>query len=141
MELNKIENLLIKYENVETTLEEEKLLKEYFNRDVVAPHLVEYKIIFNCFTISKKEKLSKLIVLSKRKKNRKIMVASFFLIFVAIFFIGSHQYKNYQKKKKVMKIYTDVNKGLKLLAINLKKGENAVKRLYTYENTAQKILK
>lgn len=143
MELTKIEKLIEKYENAETTLQEERILKDYFSQDKVAPHLEEYSLIFNYFSIAKNETLSKPIVLSKPriKKNYKWLsiAASVTLLFSV--FIGQQEYKKYQEKKEAMKIYAQVSEGLKLLSTNLKKGENAVQRLYTYENTAKKILK
>ena len=47
MELTNIEKLLVKYENAETTLEEENSLRTYFSSNKVAPHLKEYQLIFN----------------------------------------------------------------------------------------------
>ena len=55
MELANIEQLLIKYENAETTLKEEALLKAYFLSDTVAPHLEEYQLIFAYFKASNDE--------------------------------------------------------------------------------------
>ena len=49
MELTNIEKLLVKYENAETTLEEENSLRTYFSSNEVAPHLKEYQLIFNYF--------------------------------------------------------------------------------------------
>ena len=68
MELTKIERLIEKYENAETTLQEENVLKDYFSKDSVAPHLEQYKAMFNYFSIAKSETLTKPIVLSKTKK-------------------------------------------------------------------------
>ena len=46
MELANIEKLLEKYLNAETTIAEEKMLKNYFLNDNVAPHLIEYQALF-----------------------------------------------------------------------------------------------
>lgn len=143
MELTKIEKLLVKYENAETSLQEEQLLKEYFTQDNIAPHLEKYSTLFNYFSLAKTETFSKPIVLSKpkEKKNYKWLSVAASIALLFSVFIGQQQYKKHQEKKKAMEIYAQVSEGLKLLSTNLKKGENAVERLYTYENTAKKILK
>lgn len=46
MELGKIEALLGKYEEGETTLAEERLLQEYFITNEVPPHLEQYRLLF-----------------------------------------------------------------------------------------------
>ena len=38
MELANINELLVKYENAETTLQEEQMLKKYFQQDTVPAH-------------------------------------------------------------------------------------------------------
>lgn len=47
MELDKIEKLLLKYEEGETTLKEEGLLQEYFSNHEVPQHLESYKLMFS----------------------------------------------------------------------------------------------
>ena len=47
MELDKIEQLLKRYEEGETSLAEEKLLREYFSTEVVPEHLISYQLMFN----------------------------------------------------------------------------------------------
>ncbi len=46
MELSKIEKLLERYDEGETSLAEEKLLRDYFLSNKVAPHLSSYKLMF-----------------------------------------------------------------------------------------------
>jgi hypothetical protein len=53
MELANIEKLVAKYENAETTLKEETILRDYFLSDNVAPHLEEYQLMFTYFQASK----------------------------------------------------------------------------------------
>ena len=53
MELKNIESLLEKYEEGQTTLQEEAQLKHYFTTETVAPHLEVYRSLFTYFVLDK----------------------------------------------------------------------------------------
>ncbi len=144
MELANIEKLVEKYENAETTLQEEAILKDYFTKEDVAPHLQEYSYMFNYFTTVKDETYTKTIKLEPKKSNKinfkwLSVAASIALLFSV--FIGKPLIEDYQDRKKAEKIYAQVNEGLQLLSNNLKKGEQAVAQLYKQEDKANKALK
>ena len=92
MVLNNIENLLEKYENGETTLQEEAQLKDYFSQDTVAPHLEYYKAIFAYYVVNQQETFTKNVPLNTKKKiNFKwLSVAA-----VAVLMVGIYQAKSY----------------------------------------------
>ncbi len=69
MELTKIEKLLARYEEGNTSLAEEKILKDYFTQENVPPHLNEYQILFNYSVKAKTTTYSKEIPHNKRKKQ------------------------------------------------------------------------
>jgi hypothetical protein len=58
MNLQKIEELIGKYERAETTLEEEKQLREFFLHEAVPPHLRVYKELFIVYNSLSDEKLA-----------------------------------------------------------------------------------
>ncbi|PQJ72958.1 hypothetical protein [Polaribacter butkevichii] len=140
MELANIEKLVEKYENAETSLQEETTLRNYFTGGNVAPHLQEYEFMFNYFAISKEETFTKTIQLEpkkSKKRNLKWLSVAASVVLLFSVFIGKNEYDRYQAKKQ----FDQISKGLRLLSANLKKGEKAVATLYTYENTVNKILK
>lgn len=144
MELANIEKLVEKYLNAETSLQEEKTLKNYFNGGSVAPHLEEYAYMFTYFSMAKDEKYTKTIKLQPKKSKKRnykwlSVAASIALLFSV--FLGKPAYDNYKERKKAEALYAQVNKGLTLLSNNLQKGEEAVSQLYTYENKVNKALK
>ena len=144
MELVKIEKLVDKYLNAETTMQEETILKNYFTGDFVAPHLQEYKAMFTYFANTKDEKFTKTIQLEP-KKSKKInfkwlsVAASITLLFTV--FVGKPKYDEYKERKQAEKIYAQVTKGLQMLSKNLQKGENAIAQLNTYESKVNNALK
>ena len=140
MELANIEKLIEKYENAETSLQEETTLRNYFTGGNVAPHLQEYEYMFNYFAISKDETYTKTIKLEpkkSKKRNLKWLSVAASIVLLFSVFIGKNEYDRYQAKKQ----FAQISKGLMLLSSNLQKGEQAVATLYTYENTVNKILK
>jgi hypothetical protein len=140
MELANIEKLVEKYLNAETTLQEETTLKNYFTEGSVAPHLQEYAYMFTYFAAVRDETYTKTIALkpqkSKRRNYKWLSVAASIVLLFSLF-IGKQEYEKYQ----ALKQFEQISKGLRLLSQNLKKGEQAVATLYTYENTVNKILK
>jgi hypothetical protein len=140
MELANIEQLVEKYLDAETTLQEETTLKNYFIEGSVAPHLQEYAYMFTYFAAVKEETYTKTIALEPKKSKRRnykwLSVAASIVLLFSVF-IGKQEYERYQ----ALKQFEQISKGLRLLSQNLKKGEQAVATLYTYENTVNKILK
>ncbi|UAM99365.1 hypothetical protein K8354_06010 [Polaribacter litorisediminis] len=143
MELANIEKLVEKYENATTTLQEEAILKNYFTKEDVAPHLQEYKFMFTYFATAKDETYTKTIKLEPKKSKKRnfkwLAVAASVMLLLSVF-VGKNQYDEAQERKKAEIIYAQVSKGLKLLSTNLNKGKQAVATLYTYENTVNKII-
>ncbi len=137
MELSKIEQLLERYQNAETTLQEEATLKNYFLSGNVAPHLQEYESMFSYFAISKAEKSVKPIQLNTKKKNWKWMSVAASIALLFSVYVGN----NYVQEQKVKAQYAEVLSTLKLLSSNLNKGNEAVASLYTYEDTVNKMFK
>ena len=142
MESKRIEQLLAKYLNAETTIQEETILSEYFTGTEIAPHLEEYQAIFLYFAQSKTEYSTKTIQLNTRKKNWKwLSVAASVALLVSVYF-GSNIIKGDDGMTTEQQAqYAEVMSTLKLLSTSLNKGNEAMANLYVYENTVNKILK
>lgn len=137
MELANIEKLLEKYENAETTLAEEKALKNYFSSGNVAPHLEEYQALFGYFSTSKNERFTKTIQLKTKKANWKwLSVAASVVLLVSVY----NGYENIQQRK-AEKVYAETIGALELLSANLNKGNVAIAQLQRFDDTANKIFK
>jgi hypothetical protein len=137
MELSKIEQLLEKYLNAETTLQEEATLKNYFLSGNVASHLQEYEAMFSYFAINKAETSAKPIQLNTKKTNWKWLSVAASVVLLFSVYMGNEIHKEQKAKAQ----YAQVKGVLEMLSSNLNKGNEAVASLYTYEDTVNKILK
>lgn len=135
MDLVNIEKLLEKYLDAETSIQEEALLKNYFNSDKVAPHLVEYQSMFRYFSQSKEENFSQELRLKPENKRRMWFIglaAGFALL------IGGLTFQNYREQRQAEQALADTKMAFELIAKQLNKGDKAVKELATIETVTTK---
>lgn len=137
MELANIERLLEKYLNAETTLAEERELKNYFLSGNVATHLEEYQALFGYFSTSKNERFTKTIQLNSQKKNWKwLSIVASVILLVSVY----SGYENIQQRK-AEKVYAETIGAFQMLSTNLNKGNVAIAQLQHFEDTTNKIFK
>lgn len=146
MELAKIEKLVVKYENAETTLEEEAILSAYFLSGNVATHLEEYQRMFQYFQESKDETYGKSMVFKTQKRKKYgwlSMVASIVLLFgVYIGFSKQDPIISTSEMGVVEKFqFEQTKEALILLSKYLNKGNQAFDQLYAYETLLVGLVK
>ena len=146
MEFNKIERLLEKYFEGETTIAEENELKDYFTSSNVASHLEEYKSLFGYFIESKKEKSSKSTsLISKKRKMAWLSIAASVVVMLGV---GTYTYfsTNEVKQSKELGTYDDpkeafeaTQKALAMLSNHVNEGVEGIQYIKVYEVTKNKV--
>ncbi len=144
MELANIEKLLEKYFEATATLAEEQELKEYFNGNEVAPHLLEYQPLFQYFSFAKTEQSTRPVPLKRKYTNlyRWISVAA-----VAVLVFGIYFGNNLNNQGNALVVdtpeqaYQETKKALTLIAENLNRGTEKMAYLNEFETTKNKLLK
>ncbi|MGK0308036.1 MAG: hypothetical protein ACI8RP_000994 [Urechidicola sp.] len=138
MESNRIDQLLVKYLDAETTLQEEALLQDYFQNSNVAPHLEEYRALFGYFAESKTERYTKTIQLNTQQKNWKWLSVAASVVLLFSVYTG---YENNQDRKEARVAFENTKNAFQLLSKNMNKGTAAMAYLGEYETTTNKIFK
>lgn len=137
MELVNIKKLLQKYLEAETSIAEEKELKNYFLNYKVAPELEKYKGLFTYFSNNKQERFTKTINLKpKPNKWKWLSIAASVALLVGVY--SGYQYN---QQKKAEKIYAQTMHALGYLSHSLNKSATAVAHLNQFNNTTNKVLK
>jgi len=137
MELDRIEKLLEKYFEAQTTEAEEQELRDYFSGDNVAEQLEQYRPMFAYFSSAKQERYTQQVPLKPRKILYQWISVAAVVVLVAGIFFG----KRYQEQKEAEYAYLQTKKALGLLAANLDRGTEKVAYLHEFEETKQKIYK
>ena len=146
MEFNKMEALLEKYFEGETSIAEENELKNYFSSPDVAPDLEQYKPLFGYFADAKKENFEKNVPLIPKKQNVAwLSIAASIAVLIGI---GSYAYFNIDKEKenKELGTYEDpkealeaTQKALAMLSNHVNTGVEGIQYIKVYEVTKNKV--
>ncbi|GAA4817605.1 hypothetical protein [Litoribaculum gwangyangense] len=132
MVLNSIEKLLEKYENGETSLKEEQVLKNYFSSDTVAPHLEMYKPMFDYFLVNQQEQFTKDVPLKTKKvfNYKWISVAAVAVLMLGIYLkepiVNSYEEYAYGTYSEPEKALDEVTKSLAMISESFNKGASTV---------------
>lgn len=149
MELQKIEQLVQKYFQGETTLTEENELKKYFSGNDVAQHLEPYRSVFVYFTNAQKEQFTQPVVLHNKKPNY-FMWLSVAATVVVMLGIGTFMYIENQKETQFVGctaqdnpelVMRETQKALNLVSKHINTGIESVVYINEYENSKSLIFK
>ncbi len=141
MESHKIETLLEKYFEAETTIAEEKQLQEYFNSEGVAQHLMQYKDMFCFYSVARQEKPERQVPLKPAKRHAGWL--SLAASVVVLLGVGTFLYFNEQGSQDLGTYndpdvaFAETQKALELLSGNVNKGFESVHYVGEYEATKE----
>jgi hypothetical protein len=152
MESDRIEIILEKYFQGESTIAEENELKNYFSSSNVAQHLEQYKPIFGYFSQVKEQRLTQEIPLQTKKRN--VAWLSIAASAVLLLGIGSYFYLNNTNNttpvvaKSELGTYDSpeealaaTQKALAMVSHNVNTGIESVQYIKEYEQSKNLIFK
>ncbi|MBT8287486.1 MAG: hypothetical protein HKN00_12165 [Flavobacteriaceae bacterium] len=132
MVFNDIEKLIERYENAETTIQEEEQLKRYFSQETVEPHLEVYKPMFAYFAQTQNEQFTKDVPLKTKKTYvlyQWISVAAVVVIMLGLVFTNpfeSSQRTFAELTPQEQQDYEKAMQAFNLLSSNFKKGTDNI---------------
>ena len=149
MGLDRIEKIVEKYFDGETSSAEEKELKIYFSSSDVAEHLKQYQPIFGYFAQEKGKTLNKELSLPTKKQNV-VMWLSIAAAVVLLLGVGtsmyfasnsSNDFVSCNSEDDPEKVLQETQKALALVSEKLNTGIESVNYINEYENSKNKIFK
>lgn len=149
MALDRIEILIEKYFEGETSIAEEKELKAYFSSLDVAQHLEQYKPVFGYFSQAKQEQFTASIPLKSGRKQKRLAWLSVAASVVVMLGIGFFAYQNTseptQENLGVIDdpeiAFKETQKALALISKHVNTGIESVNYLGEYQQSKNKIFK
>ena len=145
-----IELLLEKYFEGETSIAEEKVLKQYFTSETVAPHLEQYRSLFGYFKSEKEEKLEQPIMLTSQKTTlyRWLVAASIALLLGGGFWFTQQEAPQNAVAQSELGTYDspeeafeETQKALAMVSGHLNTGIESMGYLNEYENSKNQVFK
>lgn len=147
MELDRIEIILEKYFQGDTSIAEENELTNYFSSPDVAQHLEQYKPLFGYFSQAREQKFTPEIPLQTKKRN--VAWLSIAASVVVLLGIGTFTFLNQEKVEKhdlgtydnPEVAFRETQKALALLSENVNVGIESVQYIDEYQNSKDLIFK
>ncbi len=142
MESHNIKELLEKYFNAETTLQEEKELKKYFSSENISPELIQYQDMFGYFSKEQKNETQREFYIKKASNRHWLSIAASVVVVLGIgisFLKQPATNSNLGTYDDPEIAFAETQKALTLIAENLNKGKEKIYYLQEYENTKNKI--
>ncbi|MDO4782642.1 MAG: hypothetical protein Q4A09_05410 [Capnocytophaga felis] len=137
----KIESLLEKYFEGETSLQEEKELQEYFNSEQVDASLEKYKPMFKYFQKAGLEEFTKKeLSLNKPKKRNLFWKIGIAATFLGVFFGISYHLKQQKQQQEAEMVFEQVKEALEMVSVNYNKGTTKITYLKEFDETTNKII-
>ena len=144
MELHNIKQLLEKYFEGQTSIQEEKELKNYFASENISPELMQYQDLFAYFSEEQQTETQKEFVLKQKTQQKWLWMAASAIIVLTIGFtflkqpIASDDLGTFDNPEIA---FEETQKALQLLAENLNRGKQKIEYIQEYENTKNFIFK
>jgi len=149
MALDRIENLIEKYFNGETSIAEENELKVYFTSTNVAQHLEQYQPVFGYFAQAKTEQFKATIPIQNKNRKR-ILWLSVAASVVVMLGIGTFMYNqtndeiefegcNANDNPEV--VLKETQKALDLVSQKINTGVVSIGYINEYNNSKNRIFK
>ena len=145
MELGKIEKLLDRYDEGETSLAEERILKEYFLKNDVPEHLRSYQMMFMFSARQADEKLEEQpkVVRSKKDWYSWTAIAAILVVALGIFFFNQPERMNYNDLGTIsdeQQAYEKTKETLNMISEIMNEGKSDLVYLKEFNNTKDKII-
>ncbi len=148
MALDRIEILLEKYFEAETSIAEEKELKNYLASSDVAQHLEQYKPIFGYITQAKQEQFTATVPLNT-KKRKSVVWLSVAASVAVLLGVGLFTFNHYSQpvSQDLGTIddpevaFRETQKALALISRSVNKGIESMEYINEYEQSKNKIFK
>jgi len=146
MESNRIEILLEKYFQGETSSPEELELKIYFSSPDVAQHLEHYTPLFDYFSVAKKQISSQEVPLQTKKRNVMwLSIAASVIVLLGIsmltYFYSPTETGDLGTYENPEVAFEATQKALSLLSENVNVGIESVEYINEYQNSKDLIFK
>jgi predicted ribosomally synthesized peptide with SipW-like signal peptide len=146
MELDRIEIILEKYFQGETSIAEENELKNYFSSSDVAQHLEQYQPLFGYFSQAREQKFKQEIPLQSKKRN--VAWLSIAASVVVLLGIGTFAYLNDSNVSEKQDLgsyenpeiaFRETQKALALLSENVNVGIGSIQYINEYEAVKHRV--
>lgn len=152
MALDKIEKLLEKYFEAETSIAEEKELKDYFTSPGVAQHLEQYQPIFGYAVQAKQEQFTATIPLNPRPRDKKrnrvvwlsVAASVVVLLGVGLFTFNNYNQSEYQDLGTIDDpevAFRETQRALSMISESVNKGIGSMNYINEYEQSKNKVFK